>query len=410
MHAHATSVRVEQNRVFALLVTAGRPLTPSDIAAQLNAAASPTEPLVFPLEVESTLAALLLRPELHRIITARVRRATLAERIARRTLPFGALSGLVILAACTTLPPGTAPALKPSPVAAASYFGHAPTPKLVFDDTHPLFKPPMVALSCLDVPCLNEPPPGDLLAVKTPADVPASVLAYFADGDDRVYPPRAETAHAAVAPPPEASVLAAAQPDDALSKVSSSAPPISLASALPDTTPAKRFQLDAKAHPFGEQPTTRIRFSSAATMQPAQAPRTASQTQAVPTAQAITELIGFANNSDILETSSLARMQPLLDAARLADNIQLRGRVGYAVLTDAQRRLAVGRAIAVRRALVELGVDRSKIKILIPRDHDFVDAADPAAPVNRSVSVAITLSPEKAALLRQARGDKIASS
>jgi len=121
----------------------------------------------------------------------------------------------------------------------------------------------------------------------------------------------------------------------------------------------------------------------------------------------VAELISFGNNSDVLDAAALTQLQPLAQAARLADGVRLRGRVGYAVLTDAQRRLAVGRAIAVRRALVELGVERSKIKILIPRDHDFVDASDPAALVNRSVSVALKFGPERPMIRRTSAEDKV---
>lgn len=408
MHSPQTSVRVEQTRVLAALLGAGRPLTPEDIAFQLNASPGPTDPMVLPLDVECTLAALLLRPDLRNVIAARVRRATRAERRARRALPFGALSSVVILAACSTLSPD--PSGKR--VTVASYFGHGPHPKIEYADSRALFIPPTAALSCEDVPCINAPHVDEVVAVKTPAEAPASLLAYFAEGDARSYPPRPETELALSDNPtaPSDTTPAPLALQHAAS-VEISPPPITLAAALPDGPAIKRYRLEAKPHPFGPQPLNKIKLSAPAPESLSAAPIHPDQAKHAPAAAAATnvaELISFGNNSDVLDAAALTQLQPLAHAARLADGVRLRGRVGYAVLTDAQRRLAVGRAIAVRRALVELGVERSKIKILIPRDHDFVDAADPAAPVNRSVSVALTLSAEKAALLRQADSQKLA--
>ncbi len=409
MHSPKTSVRVEQTRVLAALLRAGRPLTPEDIAVQLNASPGPTDPMVLPLDVECTLAALLLRPDLRNVIAARVRRATRAERRARRALPFGALSSVVILAACSTLSPDSSG----TRVTIASYFGHGPQPKIEYADSRAPFIAPTTALSCDDVPCISARHADEVVAIKTPAEAPASLLAYFAEGDARSYPPRPETALAlsdnpAVASdtPPAPVVL------QHTASVEVSPPPITLAAALPDGPAIKRYRLEAKPHPFGPQPLNKVKLSAPVPDTLGAAPPHRDQAVPAPAAAVatdLTELISFGNNSDVLDAAALTQLRPLAQAARLADGVRLRGRVGYAVLTDPQRRLAVGRAIAVRRALVELGVERSKIKILIPRDHDFVDAADPAAPVNRSVSVALTLSPEKAALLRQSPSQKLAS-
>ncbi len=409
MHSPKTSVRVEQTRVLAALLRAGRPLTPEDISVQLNASPGPTDPMVLPLDVECTLAALLLRPDLRGVIAARVRRATRAERRARRSLPFGALSSVVILAACSTLSrdlPNSNPPI-------ASYFGQGPLPKTDHGGTPSPFIPPTTALSCADVPCINSRHVDEVVAFKTPAEAPATLLAYFAEGDARSYPPRSETELALSdnpAAPSDTPPLPVAVQHTA--SVEISPPAITLAAALPDSPAIMRYRLEAKPHPFGLQPLNKVKLSAPAPDSLGAAPPHRDHAVAAPAtavATNMTELISFGNNSDVLDATALVQLRPVAQAARLADGVRLRGRVGYAVLTDSQRRLAVGRAIAVRRALVELGVERSKIKILIPRDHDFVDAADPAAPVNRSVSIALTLSAEKAASLRQDNSQKLAS-
>ncbi len=406
MHSPQTSVRVEQTRVLAALLGAGRPLTPEDIAFQLNASPGPTDPMVLPLDVECTLAALLLRPDLRNVIAARVRRATRAERRARRALPFGALSSVVILAACSTLSPD--PSAKR--VTIASYFGQGPHPKIEYADSRALFIPPTAALSCDDVPCINAPHVDEVVAVKTPAESPASLLAYFAEGDARSYPTRPETELALSDNPTAPSdTTPAPLALQHTASVEISPPPITLAAALPDGPAIKRYRLEAKPHPFGPQPLNKIKLSAPAPESLSAAPIHRDQAKHAPASAAtnVAELISFGNNSDVLDAAALAQLQPLAQAAKRADGVRLRGRVGYAVLTDAQRRLAVGRAIAVRRALVELGVERSKIKILIPRDHDFVDASDPAALVNRSVSVALKFGPERPMTRRTSVDDKV---
>ena len=58
--------------------------------------------------------------------------------------------------------------------------------------------------------------------------------------------------------------------------------------------------------------------------------------------------------------------------------------------TEAFSRMSVSRAIAVRSELASNGIDRSKIRILLPK-YQWVDPSDPDSPSNRSVVVTLKM-------------------
>lgn len=474
------SVRHEQRRVVELLNSLPYPLSPGDIAERLNKTAATGEAYLRPIDIEATIAALLLRQDLRNLLTITVRRASRTERRTRQRLNFGSLSGVVVLTACSTF---QAPAPVPPPPM-PTYFDTGAAPK---DEPGPLFHPfsqvtPMP--DCSSVPCLGNELSEDRFAQKTTSDVPASLIAYFADDSDRIYPQRQEAIVVettqdlirAIKPSPPAMA-----PSFAKALSTSVEPPITLSSLLAVETPTKFYALAIPAasvpknltiapapvlaspklsvsraapepQPQAAQPPIAETFPStpaqepltvtqreespkaieeaqqpASSLQPVPAshgdvkrlelrltyqlgsePKTPPPTFAAPMVMTRTstspidrikidagvlrsssELVSFPNDSDILDAESRAQLQSLAKSAESAQSIRLRGRVGYRVLNDDYRQLAVGRAIAVRRALVELGVPQAKIRILFPRNNDFVNAADPSDPVNRSVSIEI---------------------
>lgn len=97
------------------------------------------------------------------------------------------------------------------------------------------------------------------------------------------------------------------------------------------------------------------------------------------------DIVAFAHGSATLGKRGQGDVDLLLDKARSAEVIWLRGYVASSRLGDDMKRLAVGRSVAVREALVAKGIERTKIRILAPRK-EWLDK-NPNAAVNRSVQV-----------------------
>lgn len=98
-------------------------------------------------------------------------------------------------------------------------------------------------------------------------------------------------------------------------------------------------------------------------------------------------LISFENgsqNMDGLTKDLVAKMAP---EAREADLVRLRGHAATEVLTDDHRKLAIGRSVAVKLEFMKNGVERTKIRILNPKNNDLIDATNRRAPANRSVEI-----------------------
>ena len=97
------------------------------------------------------------------------------------------------------------------------------------------------------------------------------------------------------------------------------------------------------------------------------------------------DIVAFARGSATLGRRGQSDVDLLLEKARSAEVIWLRGYVASSRLGDDMKRLAVGRSVAVKEALVAKGIERTKIRILSPRK-EWLDK-NPNAAVNRSVQV-----------------------
>jgi outer membrane protein OmpA-like peptidoglycan-associated protein len=101
-------------------------------------------------------------------------------------------------------------------------------------------------------------------------------------------------------------------------------------------------------------------------------------------------LVGFADGRSVLGPQGRAAIESVLAPARQAERVQLKGHVGEKVLTEQGRKLAIGRAVAVKLALAANGVEREKITILSPADNDLLES-DRRSARNRSVEVRLKM-------------------
>ena len=81
--------------------------------------------------------------------------------------------------------------------------------------------------------------------------------------------------------------------------------------------------------------------------------------------------------------------------------MRLRGRVARETLDEDMKKLAVGRAYAVKMEFARHDVPKDKIRILNPKA-ELVDAANPKASVNRSVDIFIDMPQQAKADARHA--------
>lgn len=418
-------VREHQRMVLLTLRCARKPLSPAEIASRMNRAGqSHGLPDSTPIDVEASIAALMMRPDLAGFVSCTTRLATPVEQgdVSRRRL--GALGAVVILSACTTLPP---PSAEAPPARAVSYFGNVmPIAKPAAPDTRPLFAGTVYTSS--DVPILSE---ADVVqyAAKTPvADVVAG-LSYFSDDSTREYPARAE---ADMAPPeflakldPVPGVSAIPRAASASSFAFLSRPPALRTFRAPGsvgfgspweltpTLPTLSLALDAspsspRVASLPASPTqpdvAPLRLKASPEFVEAQTAAALRATHAVqhsparldrldfgdkPNQDVYDDLVTFGHGSLVLSPQAQQRVLALLQAAKSASSIQLRGRVGYRTLTSETAKQAVGRAVAVRQFLIANGVAKEKVRIHMPRDYDMVNSAAPGDEVNRSVSVFI---------------------
>ena len=78
-------------------------------------------------------------------------------------------------------------------------------------------------------------------------------------------------------------------------------------------------------------------------------------------------MVGFQQGSMVLDGLSRQKVAELAPQAREAERVRLRGRVATAQLSEEMKKLAVGRAYAVKVEFVKHEVDKSKIRILSPQ-------------------------------------------
>ncbi|MBK6616670.1 OmpA family protein [Ottowia sp.] len=439
MNTHPVSrVREQQRWVLASLQLAAHPVSPAEIAAHLNAHRVTTGlPESSAEDIEASLAALALRPELNGFISLTTRPATRHERKTRPRTNLGSLGAVVILSACTTLR-APQPELQ-SGVRPASYFGNTtPISQPEASSSRPFFtgiRFTDAAPSWRDIP---QDSPLIQVGEKTPAPGSFAALSYFDEGPAPAYPPRAE---ADLAP----ELLTSQNIELSRPPSAGPEPKPSLASQIrfPELPPAPSAPLRAPTlagasfqsfpTPFvlslpQVQPPT-ILHDRLATSAPQAATQQRPSSNALSGRLPVTppspakldfgdqahpdiydDLITFANGSIVLSRQAQTRLEALVEAAKAADSIQLRGRVGNRLLTPEMARQAVGRALAVRDALVQQGVPKERIRIRLPQDNDLLNAAQPANEVNRSVSIFMKLAPTVATKLGVKHGHPIAHS
>ena len=98
-------------------------------------------------------------------------------------------------------------------------------------------------------------------------------------------------------------------------------------------------------------------------------------------------MVSFSNGAELLNPQSKEQIANLADQAREAGMIKLRGHAASRNLTDEQKKLAIGRSIAVKIEFMKMGIERQKIRIMNPRENDLVDASNVNSDINRSVEI-----------------------
>lgn len=88
-------------------------------------------------------------------------------------------------------------------------------------------------------------------------------------------------------------------------------------------------------------------------------------------------VVSFASGSMMLDGLSRQKVAELAQEAQEAERVRLRGRAGAVILTEELKKLAVGRAYAVKMEFVKHDVAKDKIRILNPRENDLLDGGAP---------------------------------
>lgn len=107
-------------------------------------------------------------------------------------------------------------------------------------------------------------------------------------------------------------------------------------------------------------------------------------------------LVSFTSGAQTLDGLSKQKVAELAPKAREAERVRLRGHVGTSTLNEEMRKLAVGRAYAVKMEFVKHDVQKERIRILYPQKQDVTDSANPSATLNRSVDVMLDMPAAKA--------------
>lgn len=98
-------------------------------------------------------------------------------------------------------------------------------------------------------------------------------------------------------------------------------------------------------------------------------------------------LVSFKNNSQRLTADIEQQALSIIRTLGTNEKVVLRGRVGKSSLTEEDAKLAVARAMQVRKQLVAHGMPKENIRIVLPRTKDLIDASSFDSPLNMSVSV-----------------------
>lgn len=422
----ASMVRVEQAALlYTLRRNTGYSLTIDAIAEQMNFGRAQGVAPITPLDVECTLAALMLRPDLKGLIAVTTRTASNDERFQRLGLGHAALASTVLLAACAT-------PLSPVPTehALPSYFGGHGTAQrqsVDFSSGQPSAYAATV-IDCGGYLCAARPRfDTSLLTAKTFA-VPDAALAassYF-DGTDwprsDVDEPRTSFASlssiapaprleaALWSPPPSESVPPLDEPPaQVLAQTASIAPGFTLDFQSPVPSSAD-LMVDTvfRGSALGARTLPTLSFVSSSpdlafpTIDTSELDRAPTLTQPAvsssdsPTVPAFIDgypaetthyLVTFRNGSRLLTEQAKAQALSIARTLDPSDKIELRGRVGKRSISSEDAKLAVARAIAVRQQLVELGFTDKNIRIRMPKPADLLDTKTFDSPVNMSVSV-----------------------
>jgi outer membrane protein OmpA-like peptidoglycan-associated protein len=104
-------------------------------------------------------------------------------------------------------------------------------------------------------------------------------------------------------------------------------------------------------------------------------------------------MVGFQQGSMVLDGLSRQKVAELAPAARDAERVRLRGKVATSQLSEEMKKLAVGRAYAVKVEFVKHDVDKAKIRIMSPQQ----SSGDNATGTVRGVDVMLDM-PEKKTL------------
>jgi len=324
---------------------------------------------------------------------------------------MGSLATVIILSACSVIPPPTRPV--PHGKALHSYFvGAIPATKEEPSTTRPVFSGGAFAQAHTQaVGATTSIGPDAFLAKTIPERSSALMASYFDDGATFVRytqsTPRRDSEL-----PPELQLANAPPADIQIVAIHVEPPPLialSLAlngstqhrgTVLGSSTTAARAGLQLTS-PFTEPPALN---SIPAAAKPAQPARFKLDLGDTDRPDVYSDLVSFANGSIALTPAAVQQLASLVEAAHQAQAIQLRGRVGNRQVDPAMARFAVARAIAVRSALEARGVPRSKIRIHMPRNADFIVAGDPAHEANRSVSIFMVVPEAQATALGLRRG------
>lgn len=97
-------------------------------------------------------------------------------------------------------------------------------------------------------------------------------------------------------------------------------------------------------------------------------------------------IVEFANGSQVLDGLSKQKIAEIAPQAREAESVRVRGRVARESLDEEMKKLAVGRAYAVKMELAKYNVAKDKIRILNPKA-DLLDSSNRQSSANRSVDI-----------------------
>ncbi|MBS4020107.1 MAG: hypothetical protein KGZ68_17930 [Dechloromonas sp.] len=101
-------------------------------------------------------------------------------------------------------------------------------------------------------------------------------------------------------------------------------------------------------------------------------------------------MVQFADGSQVLEGLSRQQVIDLAPQAQQAEAVRVRGYAAVAELDENTRKLALGRAVAVKHVLVEHEVPAGKVKILHPHNR-LIDPSNPNSMANRAVAIDVVM-------------------